>query len=71
MQKQEIRQTGFGLIGILIAVFIMAIIATGTFYATSTNPETGEEESVIERQISAVGEAEKVKNLVEGRDLGL
>jgi len=65
------NKKGFGLIGILIAIAIIAAIAGGAFYTTeSTDTQTGEKESVIEIQLGAIDEAEKAKDLLENRDLG-
>jgi len=67
MKKQNY---GFGLIILLIAIAIVSFIAIGAFYEKKTD-ELPEKESLLEKQLDAVGQAEDIKNILEKRNKGM
>jgi len=54
---------GFGLLGILIAIAVLAIVTSGGIYLN----KDGEKESLIEKGIDAKKQAEDLKNLIENQ----
>lgn len=58
---------GFGLIGLLITLAIIAF-ASRTTYSSFLKPKNGSE-TPIEQGLSAINEAEKAKQLLEQRNM--
>lgn len=59
----RIQKHGFGLIGLLITLAIIAL-ASGAMYASFLKPKGGAS-TQIEQGLSAINEAQKVKDLLE------
>lgn len=67
--KYNVRyfRTGFGLIGLLITLAIIAL-ASGAMYSSFVKPKDGSK-TPMEQGISAINEAEKAKQLLEQKNM--